>query len=75
MLLRNKKQLPEMARSNQGTGAKNATSTSGTLTNPPNSQNDTQMIPTSSAPSSGAPASTVAPSTTVVPTSTAAPTS
>jgi len=35
-----------MARSNQGTGATNASSTSDTATNPPNSQQDTQVIPT-----------------------------
>jgi len=69
MRLRNKKQLPEMTRSNQGTGAANATSTSGTGTNPPNSQNDMQMIPTSSVPSSGAPSSTVAPASQAIPTS------
>jgi len=75
MRLRNAKQLPEMTRPNQGTGVANATSTSGTGTNPPNSQNDTQTIQTSSAPSLGAPASTVAPSTLVAQTLTVAPTS
>jgi len=44
MRLRNKNQLPEMTRPNQGTGAANATSTLGTGTNPSNSQNDTQTI-------------------------------
>jgi len=35
-----------MARSNHGTGAMNAGSTSDTVTNPLNSQDDTRVIPT-----------------------------
>jgi len=64
MLLRSKKQLPGMARSNQGIGGTNAACTSDMANNPPNSQIDTQIIPTTFAPSTGAPASTVAPSAT-----------
>jgi len=44
--LRSKKQLPEMARSNHGTGGTNDATASNTATNPPNSQQDTQEIPT-----------------------------
>jgi len=64
-----------MTRPNQGIGAANVTITSGTGTNPPNSQNDTQTIQPGSAPSSGALASTVTSSTTISPTSTVMPTS
>ena len=46
MRLRSKKQFPEMTRSNHGTGGTNAACTSDTTTNSPNSQQDTQVIPT-----------------------------
>jgi len=45
MHLRSKKQIPEMVRLNHNATASNVASVSETITNPPNSQNDTQTIP------------------------------
>jgi len=47
MRLRSKKQLPEMVHPSHVAAASNVASASEMVTNPPNSQNDTQTIPSS----------------------------